>query len=101
LDSVIRFNYLLKADGFNPRISRKVAKTKNSYTLKYDIILLTSAKSRKEEIRFIKQTFYPFLSHQEKLKKFNQLEGGTNQVLKNIEKSQPEVNIGLVGHVDR
>lgn len=74
LKFVVNFNYLLSRDNFNPRISRKISKTDNSYTLKYDIILLKSAKTRDKEIRFIKQTFYPYLSHPEKIKKINQLE---------------------------
>ena len=74
IKNVVSLNYLLSIDNFNPRISRKISKTKKSRTLKYDIILLNSLKSRSKEIRFIKQTFYPYLSHIDKIKKFKDLE---------------------------
>lgn len=74
LNKVIKFKYLLSKDGFNPRISRKVCKTEKSYTIKYDIILLNSIKTRTKEIKFIKGTIYPYLTHADKIKKFNQLE---------------------------
>lgn len=82
LEKIIKFKYLLTKDNFNPRISRKVSRTKNTNILKYDIILLHSEKTRAKEIKFIKKTIYPYLSHDEKIQKFDQLEVnccGTNK----------------------
>ena len=51
IKNVVSLNYLLSIDNFNPRISRKISKTKKSRTLKYDIILLNSLKSRSNSQR--------------------------------------------------
>ncbi len=71
---VIKFKKLLKNDGFNPKISRKVANTKKSSILKYDVILLNSFKTRQKEITFIKQTLIPYITYKEKKEKILKLE---------------------------
>ncbi|MCK4588841.1 MAG: hypothetical protein KAT77_00225 [Nanoarchaeota archaeon] len=74
LEKVIRFKKLLFEDGFNPRISRKIANTQKSSTLKYDIILLSSHKTRQNEISFIKRTFFQYITYREKKSKIIKLE---------------------------
>ena len=98
LKEVCKFYHLLRLDGFNPRISRKLCNTERSKTLKYDLTLLNSIKTRKEEISFIKDTIFKYVTHNEKIRKFNNLEG--KYIVKDKEKDsvQPEINLGLVGH---
>lgn len=69
----IELNYLLKNDGFYSRISRKIAKTKNSNVLKYDIALLNSKETRNQEVSFIKGTFLPYITHKIKLNTFKEV----------------------------
>ncbi len=94
LNKVLGLYYLLRLDGFNPRISRKVSHS----TIKYDIVLLTSYKKRLKEVNFIKKTIYPFITHNEKLKKILYLEGMLKKEQIKMNNIQPELNIGLVGH---
>jgi len=71
---VLKLNYLLSQDGFNPQISRKVGNTQKSKTLKYDIKLLCSQKNRQKEVNFIKETIFKYLTHKKKIKRFLELE---------------------------
>jgi len=59
----IELNVLLKKDGFHSRISRKCTYTKRSQTIKYDVDLTVSQKTRAEEVRFIKDTFFTYITH--------------------------------------
>jgi len=100
LERVVKFKYLLEKDGFKPRISRKIGATKKSSTLKYDLVLMYSKKTRKQEVNFIKRNMVKFLNHNEKLQKFKQLEGivEKDQTKKNESvKLQPEISIGFIG----
>lgn len=69
----IQLNYLLNKDGFNSRISRKLARTNKSNTLKYDVMLLNSKETRNDEVNFIKSTFLPYVTHENKLNTFKEV----------------------------
>lgn len=104
LDRVIKFNKLLNLDSFNSRISRKVANTNKSSILKYDLNLLNSLETREREISFINSTFFKYITHQDKIKKFDELKMAIvktkkAEIKKNSDNNvhQPEVDIGLVG----
>ena len=69
----IQLNFLLNKDGFNSRISRKLARTDKSNTLKYDVTLLNSKETRDGEVNFIKRTFLPYITHEDKLNTFKEV----------------------------
>lgn len=98
LNKAIELCFLLKRDGFNPRISRKLSNTTKTKILKYDVNLLLSHKTRLKEVKFIKETIGQFITHNEKLKKLIELEGILRKEKNKSESTQPELNIGLVGH---
>lgn len=68
-NKAIELYFLLKKDGFNPRLSRKTSNTYLTNTLKYDINLLISHKTRRNEVKFINKTICPFITHSDKLRK--------------------------------
>ncbi len=98
LNKAIELCFLLKRDGFNPRISRKLSNTTKTKILKYDVNLLLSHKTRLKEVKFIKETIGQFITYNEKLKKLIALEEVLKREKNKSESIQPELNIGLVGH---
>lgn len=103
LNNAVNHKYILSRFGINSRISRKVARTELSSTIKYDIILLSSETSRKKEFKYLKNSIIPYITHPIKLNKIKSLEviifNQTSKMKqKNDEKLLPEINIGLVGH---
>jgi hypothetical protein len=90
LKKVVTFKYLLNLDGFNSVISRKIADTKKSKTLKYDIRLLNSMKNRLKEVNFIKNSILPYITYRRKKQKILELEERVSE--QNQKQKERELN---------
>ena len=78
LNECIRLKNLLKLDGFDPLISRKISKTQNSYTLKYDLRIFRT-KDKIREYKLFKEKILPNITHKEKISKFKMIRGDNFQ----------------------
>lgn len=73
LEKVVKFKHLLSLDGFKPNISRKIAKTPKSFTLKYDVTISRNNTTRNEDIKIFQNNILPYMSHEDKVKTFHEV----------------------------
>lgn len=70
LEKVVMFKHLLSIDGFQPNISRKIAKTAKSFILKYDVTIMRNKITRDKDIKIFRNNILPYLTHEDKMKTF-------------------------------
>lgn len=67
LHKALMFKKMLEFDGFHPYISRKVSRTMEGSTLKYDIKICHNKTSREKDLKRFKDMVQPFINHYKKL----------------------------------
>ncbi len=70
LEKATMLKHLLSSDGFDARVSRKIAKTAKSFTLKYDVSISRNKNRRHIDIKLFQDKILPYMKHEDKIESF-------------------------------